>query len=320
MKVLNGVKIAMTNKALCYKMLLCRVVVYGLLLFPLILFLSMAFGPFFVGETFTNLLDSTRMVLKNFILMETIDGTAYKENVFNVVSSLFTYVFSIKSTLLIYFICGLLIYQLIKFLSSVCDYVFAVNISEHMSSIHHQGFFTTLLENFFKACKYAGYRTVVLLFYNLISIAVCVLVFYLTVQPLGIYSITLTLLCVLIFASLRLTFSGKVLPKVVCEGKGSFESFFKAFKEFEIKSFVSRFMSYLTITLFIFTLSFACSLLTFNVAIIVTYPISTISFIAIRFVDYYTYSCKKYYVSFDEIVDPKELRTNDENLLNKVDI
>ena len=187
MKVLNGVKIAMTNKALCYKMLLCMVVVYGLLLFPLILFLSMAFGPFFVGETFTNLLDSTRMILKNFILMETIDGTAYKENVFNVVSSLFTYVFSIKSTLLIYFICGLLIYQLIKFLSSVCDYVFAVNISEHMSSIHHQGFFTTLLENFFKACKYAGYRTVVLLFYNLISIAVCVLVFYLTVQPLGIY-------------------------------------------------------------------------------------------------------------------------------------
>lgn len=320
MKVLNGVKIAMSNKALCYKMLLCRVLVYGVFLFPIIILFKMAFEPFFVGETFTNLLNDTRIILKKFILMETIDGSAYKENVFNAVSSLYTYLFSLKLDLFLYFLGGILIYQLVKFLTSLSDYVFAVNINEHMSSIHHQGFFTTLLENFKNACKYAGYRTLVLLVYNLISIIISVLIFYLTVQPFGVYSITLTLLNIFISISIRLTFSAKVLPRVVCEGKGSFACFIDAFKEFNFSSFLSRFMSYLTITVFIFTVCFACSLLTFNVAILITYPIATISFVAIRFVDYYTYSCKKYYVNFDEIVVPKELRTNDEKLLNKVDI
>ena len=41
---------------------------------------------------------------------------------------------------------------------------------------------------------------------------------------------------------------------------------------------------------------------------------------AVRFVDYYTVNVKKYYVTFDNIVIPKELRTKGEQLLNQVDI
>ena len=41
---------------------------------------------------------------------------------------------------------------------------------------------------------------------------------------------------------------------------------------------------------------------------------------AARFVDYYTIKRKKYFITYDDIVIPKELRTDGEQLLNKVDI
>ena len=189
-----------------------------------------------------------------------------------------------------------------------------------MSSIHHQGFFTTLLENFKNAYKYAIYKTIVLFFYNLISISVCVLLFYVTVQPLGSFSITLLIFVILVSVSIRLTISARVLPRVVCENKSAYACLLEAFKSFSFSQFMSRFMGYLNVCVLITTITIASSIFTFNVSLLITYPISIISFASIKFVDYYSLNHKKYYVSFDEIVVPKELRTNDENLLNKVDI
>ncbi len=39
-----------------------------------------------------------------------------------------------------------------------------------------------------------------------------------------------------------------------------------------------------------------------------------------RLVDNYTINKKKYFIDYDNIIVPKELRENDEQLLNKVDI
>ena len=42
--------------------------------------------------------------------------------------------------------------------------------------------------------------------------------------------------------------------------------------------------------------------------------------VAMRLVDYYIIHVKKYFIDYDNIIIPKELRENDEQLLNKVDI
>ena len=129
MKVVNGIKIAMTNKSLCYKMLLCRIVVYGLFAFPLIFLFSNVLSPFFTGDIFTGLLNDTRNILKNFIMMEAVDGSAYKSAVFNTVSSIIAYIFSMDLKTFLFFIAGILVLQVIKFFNYLCDYAIAVNIN-----------------------------------------------------------------------------------------------------------------------------------------------------------------------------------------------
>ena len=42
--------------------------------------------------------------------------------------------------------------------------------------------------------------------------------------------------------------------------------------------------------------------------------------VAMRLVDYYIIHVKKYFIDYDNIFIPKDLRENDEQLLNKVDI
>ena len=52
-------------------------------------------------------------------------------------------------------------------------------------------FFTTLFDNFKKACYYALYRTVMLLVYNTVIIAISVTGAFLLLKYLGIYSLTI---------------------------------------------------------------------------------------------------------------------------------
>ena len=82
----------------------------------------------------------------------------------------------------------------------------------------------------------------------------------------------------------------------------------------------NRFLSYLITAFVVYVVVIVSSIVTFNVAFVLAVPLSGIIFKSLRFVDYYTLTCKKYYMTFDDIVIPKELRQNDEQLLNQVEI
>ena len=107
---------------------------------------------------------------------------------------------------------------------------------------------------------------------------------------------------------------------MICEGKGPIEAFKISFKYFNFEDTFNRFFSYLIVSIVVYIVVLVSGIVSFNLSYVLTVPLSGIVFKALRFVDYYTVTCKKYYITFDEIVIPKELRQNDEQLLNKVDI
>ena len=118
----------------------------------------------------------------------------------------------------------------------------------------------------------------------------------------------------------RLMLVGMVPAKMVCENTGVLKSFKDSFKGLSFKTMLERFISYFVLRLIVFSTSILFSITTFYVSLLVTIPLYSITYMAVRFIDYYTVHHNKYFITYDNIVIPKEHRTKGEQLLNKVDI
>lgn len=320
MKISNGLKIATSNKALSYKLLLYKFIVAVLGCVSIYFFASIIIKPVLESEQLKNLIDIVRRIIVEYFNVGSVQANNLNDKLALTLQDLHAFIIGMKGNIISSLIFVFIIVQIMKFLFAVCDYVIAVNINEHMSSMRHAEFFSTLFENFKKACYYALYRTVMLLVYNVVIISISIAGAMLLLKWLGISSLTIILLLVFGSIALRLSIVGHVLPKMVCENKSPFRAFIEGFKEKSFSVFIERFISYFVMVLCIYAVAFLTAIITYNVALLVTVPFASVLLITVRFVDYYACNHKKYYVTFDEIVIPKELRQNDENLLNKVDI
>ncbi len=320
MKIGNGVKIATSNKGLWLKTMFAKAVV--LALFALILYLvaNIIIEPILKSSELKFLINSVREMVKDFVLFNDLASTDNATILKGAFKDLSNFIQTMLSDIIWVGILMFVIAQLLILILSMFNYVIGVNVNEHMSSMLHANFFSTLFENFKRAFSYALFRTGLLLVYNIVLFGIISLLFFAFMEMLGLFSLSIIILVIFIAVSLRLTFSGLVLPIMICEDKGPFEAMKESFKYMRASGLGNRFLSYLVTALIVYVIVIVSGIVTFNVGYLFTLPLSGIIFKALRFVDYYTLTCKKYYITFDEIVIPKELRQNDEQLLNKVDI
>lgn len=54
-----------------------------------------------------------------------------------------------------------------------------------------------------------------------------------------------------------------------------------------------------------------CAFATFGAALLVTVPVSYLIMLCVQFVGYYTFEKKKYFLTEDTVIRPKEEKTND---------
>ena len=78
--------------------------------------------------------------------------------------------------------------------------------------------------------------------------------------------------------------------------------------------------SYVAAALIIVYLYVSVSIFTFGVGLLLVVPFISLLIVCMKTVDYFTINKKKYFVDYDTIVVPKELRENDENLLSDIEI
>lgn len=320
MKIKNGYKIAFANKKLCNKVLIYKISVW--LVFSIVLFLS-SFKTLSVIIKSNELREIVNLFLdtvKKIITFDEFDG-AQIGNSFEVATKNFlNFISSISVKVTVVLIVYVVLNVVRSFFISLCDYIIAVNTNEHMSSMRHAGFFNTFWENLSKSVKFSLFKSLSLFVCNLLMVTVLIFIFLKTIKILSIFTLSFILLLSLIVVALRLTFTGMILPKMVCEGKGVFKSFVECFKEIKMSIFLERFFSYFYLCFISYVITVASAIFTLFVSLLITIPIFSVMFIALRFVDYYEINLKKFYCTFDEIVIPKELRKNDENLLNEIDI
>ena len=308
------------NKTLCYKTLLAKFIVVTIFVAVILSFAKILISSIFYSEDFKLLVNAFREVVKDFI---NISSENAKESSILFKDALKTFLLFVKSkvvNIIWVSVIIVLLIELMKFSSYVIDYVIGVNINQHMSSMCHSPFFTTMFENFKNACRYAGFKVLVTLMFNVISIVLVFSVFISLIDNYIILTLSLTMFLTFAFISLRLALLGGILPKMICENIGAFKSFKECFSSLKLVDLWNKFSSYFIICVVVYVVSILSAIVTYNLSFIITIPYATILFISLKFVDYYSTTQKKYYITFDDIIVPKLLRQNDENLLNDVDI
>ncbi len=321
MKFTNAIKIATANKWLCLKTLIYKSVVFIATIISLFLFANIVIEQVLKSQEIKDVINATRSIVKNFIMMQSGEENVKLGQILETsITSLQNYISGMTGQIIFVVISMFLVISFAVFLLSLGDYSIGVNVYEHTSSMLHAGFFSTLFDNFKKASIYALYKTLYLMVYYTVGFALIISIIIATEQFLGLYVITLALFLFFTLNSLCYTLAGLVLPKMICENLTPVKAFKSSFKKGEGKLFFSRLISYFLMSITIYVISVISVVSTFLVALLIIIPLSSIAYIALKFVDYYSIIKVKYYITYDEIVVPKELRTNDEHLLNKVDI
>ncbi len=322
----HAVKISFSLKGLVVKTLLTRLVIYLLTALIIVGCARGALMPIFNNQEFIVALKSFGDAIKTIIydffspnkLTTNITSVELNEKLVTVLSY-----FSInKSGIIWSMIAIFLAIQFAVFCASVCDYVIAINVNNYMTTLMNCKFFPTLFENFSSALKYGLYKTVSLFVYNVVVYGICYLLSLLFLNAfnlVGLFFISLTLF---ITATLRFSLSGHVLPKMICEGKKPFKSLFECLTEIkkDVFKLFDRFGVYFLVVILTFILNVVGAIVTLFVSLLITLPLTILIFSSIKFVGYYVEHKKKYFITYDEIYVPKELRQNDEKLLNKIDI
>ena len=323
MRIFTSIKITFANKKLCYKTLVYKFVICAIFL---ILFSSLAKSvvvPILESDGAKGILSCLRQIINNYLTIDKFvleEGSKLSTELMANFNLLFSYISSMSSKLVGSAVALLVALLILTFFDTLIEYVVAVNVNEHMSSICHAGIISTLIENFKKASVYAIAKTLFLFIYN----AIIILIVYLTAIPLikmsAFYALTLIFFLAFIAVSIRIAFTSLLLPYMVCENLNISKAFNKCFDDLKFSMFLERVVAYFLASIIAYSVVLLTSIITFGIALLITIPIFTITFVSIRFVDYYNVNQLKYYITYDEIYVSKKFRSKDEQLLNEVDM
>ena len=320
MKISNGIKIATANKPLCYKMLFSRVLITMIAVVGCFLFANIVVREILSSDEVGALLTYVIAIVKDFILGSSAPAAEIKAGFEEHLRSISSLLSGMSGEIVGVFFAILGVTQVAKFFTAICDYVIAVNVNEHMSSMRHAEFFTTLAEHIKPALAYALYCVILLFIYNVCILSFSVLLFFILIGKIGMYAVSIIFFLLVFTDALKFTVVGLVPAQMVCEKSRVWAAFKDSFKGLNFKIMVERFLSYFTLRLITIVITVVSGIVTFGVSTIITFPLFAVSYMAVRFVDYYTVKRRKYFITFDDKVIPKELRTDGGQLLNKVDI
>ena len=317
MRVINALKIAIGNFGLVFKNLLYKTVVFAIFATAVWFTLQVSLAPFI--EKLTPVLEDILEILKSLVRNESGVAAAGSGNLTAHFEEFVGYITqNVGSIVVAALICVLIVY-LYRFFAGISDCVLMILVNGHMSSLSHRKYLGVMFENLKKIVVYQLIDAVLaIVYYSLVFLAEYLLLRYLTfLAPIVIVFIGV---CFLAFAvTLYSTCLSQVMTNMIIGGT-TVKQAFKTGLFPERKYFWRMFSAYLTVTIAYVYIAASSAVFTLGVGTVLIASFFSLMIVCMRLVDSYTINAKKYFIDYDIIVIPKELRENDEQLLNKVDI
>lgn len=314
MRVINAVKIAIGNFKLVFKNLLYRTIIFAVLATAAGFILKISLAPFVekLAPVMNDLWGVFKTLLQNNATQQSSNLSAdfrvfmeyLSENVGNIV--------------LTGIIC-VLILCFYRFLAGVGDGTLLILVDGHMSSLSHRKYLGVMFENLKRIVRYQLLDAVVAILYYAV---VFTLEFLLLRYVAGIMPPLVIFLgvCMLTFAmAFYSTCMSQVMTNVILENMKAKDAFKKGLALGK-ERFWKMYAAYLSVIILYMYFALSMAVFTFGVGTVLLASFFALLMATIKLVDYYSVNIKKYFIDYDNIIVPKELRENDERLLNKVDI
>ena len=213
-------------------------------------------------------------------------------------------------------VVGIFVY---RFVSGISDCVAIISIDAYSSTLSKKPYIGVLFENL---GLIAGFQAVEVLFAFIYTLAVCALDYLFASLLIKVVPMLVPFFCVAFSVAshgLYNTMISRFATERLVGKKTLKEALNSGFRP-QSGYFVKMFMSYSIMSL-IYTYLFTTTLVfTFGVGTVMLIPLYSNIIAGMKVIDSYVIEKKKYFIDYDNIVVPKELRENDEQLLKDVEI
>ncbi len=205
----------------------------------------------------------------------------------------------------------------VRYLSGLGNFAFGNLIDSRMSSNAKLSFSGVYIRNLGRAALWHLVYVPITFVYDALVLALCYLFF---IALLGIIAVpaiaavaALMLSVTLFLASqaVKLTLFSHAAPAMITDGMPLRAAFKKSFSFRGEKRFGPLFSTYLVTVILIMCVNVLSALATFGAALLITVPLSYMAMLSVQFVGYYTFEKKRYFLTEEEVVVPKEEKTNE---------
>ena len=186
------------------------------------------------------------------------------------------------------------------------NYAIGILTNGYMSSLSKYSLVASLLANIGKAFLYSIIIVPLAFVFDGLILLIAVLIGVYGIRVISVFAIILALMFVVIALSCKFTIISRFMPTMITEKKSATEAFKTCFTKRE--KFLHMVGNYAFVIMISFYLNVSVAVFTLGAGLIVALPLTSIFTIIVSFVDTYQLSGKKYYVSGEEVVTPRQMR------------
>ena len=237
--------------------------------------------------------------------------SGFAEQLQTVVTALIEHLQQNVSNIVLFF-TGLIAVTLIsRFLDGIGNYTFGCLVDSRLSSYADEPFAVTCIANLGRSALWQVIYVPVTFVYDLLSLALCYVLFLVLLSVItvaflaSVAALMFSVALLLAAQAVKLTIFNDVIPLLVTEKLRLRDALKRAFR-FKAKRFGALFSTYLVTAVLILCVNVLFALGSFGAALLITIPMSYLMLICIQFVSFYHFEKKKYFLSEDTIVLPKE--------------
>ena len=313
MRIRNAFKIAVANFSLVFKTLLFKAIAFALFALIIGLILNVRLKP--VLDCAAGIWEEIKATFASAYAGQETSLVAVSDRLDKLTAYLSSNVGSLALTAVIIIISS----YAFRFVSGVSDCALIILVSEYMTGLSRPHFIATIIENLKKILVYQLINALITLICDAVTVAVAIALAKVLLGVSALLSVFVVALTFVAVGALTRTVLSQIATNVL-SGEGKTWALIVRGLKSEKGYFGKMYAEYLVLTVLILYFSLSVGVFTLGVGTLLFGPFAALLLACVKEVDYFTINKRKYFLHYDSIVVPKELRENDENLLNEVDI
>ena len=197
--------------------------------------------------------------------------------------------------------CGI-VYLIARFADTLCYFSIGEMLGDKMETYAETPFFSAYVKNLARGTAYSAVYVPAVFLFDLLIVGACYFLFFYLLSFLNLFTaLFLSVTCIIIGNACKLTLTSMWLPAMTADNAPLKEAV-KSWNKVDKKLRGGIFSTYLISIYMIVVVNVIGAISTVGSSLILTLPASYFFFICLQYVNYYTLTGKKYFLTHERIV------------------